>query len=238
MLTFNEPGDLYEFMLLWRKKDHPDAPANESQRRLKCWEIDSLERFDKKISLMKELSDANDARLYFLPQVRNKKDVNRDFLKWFAEWVDHTDVKYQNLVPSIIAKCSKSRAPRWVVDLDRDSKNFIGGHADDATFAEYVKDSKACITAIIKKSIELGHKRAEEERRKALAEGKEVPDEAPRAYDDFDADRDIIAIPTPNGFHLITPPFDRSGNLGTLPFTANEIHSDPGAEALVYYTKK
>lgn len=146
MLDFSVRGDFYEFQLLWRKKDNPTAPANESQRMLKCWEIDSLQRYDEKVPVMKELAEMNHARLYFIPRVLNRKDVNRDFLVWFAKNIDHTEVKYQNLVRSVIAKCKKTRADRYIVDLDRDE---MPDAFRKRTFEEYVAESKKSIGDVL-----------------------------------------------------------------------------------------
>lgn len=125
-LTFKEKTDRYIIHILRRPKDLVKCPemkdigANEHQRLLRTYYIDSLEYFDKKISAIKELCTTNKARAYILPQVRN----NYECLLSLGEKVLETirlgnfSAKPEHLLRSAYCEYHKSRDKQWILDLD------------------------------------------------------------------------------------------------------------------------
>ena len=140
-LTFKDKTDRYIVHIMRRPKDLLSDPimkeigANEHQRLLRTYYIDSLEYFDRKIPAMKELCTTNKARAYILPQVRN----NYECLLSLGEKVLETirlgnfSVKPEHLLRSAYCEYHKSRDKQWILDLDDDcmteyiySQNFGG----------------------------------------------------------------------------------------------------------------
>ena len=127
-LEFKEKTDRYIVHIMRRPKDLVGIPemkaigANEHQRLLRTYYIDSLEYFDRKTPAMKELCETNHARAYILPQVRN----NFECLLSLGEKVLETirlgnwSVKPEHLLRSAYCEYHKSRDKRWILDLDRD----------------------------------------------------------------------------------------------------------------------
>ena len=127
-LSFKDKTDRYIVHILRRPKDLKNDPemvaigANEHQRLLRTYYIDSLEYFDKKINAIKELCKTNRARAYILPQVRN----NFECLLSLGEKVLETirlgnfSAKPEHLLRSAYCEYHKSRDKRWILDLDED----------------------------------------------------------------------------------------------------------------------
>lgn len=127
-LTFLEKTDRYIVHIMRRPKDLKGIPqmaeigANEHQRLLRTYYIDSLDYFDKKTPAIKELCRTNIARAYILPQVRN----NFECLLSLGEKVLETirlgnfSVKPEHLLRSAYCEYHKSRDKQWILDLDSD----------------------------------------------------------------------------------------------------------------------
>lgn len=177
-LTFEKPGDFYVVHVLVRAKDVKDTEfyhdgAKEGQRLVKTFYIDSLGYFEKKYPQIKELAKANHARAYFFPQVRNRLDCNRELAKAIISDIDNTQIKYDRLVRTAVCGCHKSRASRWVLDIDWEEG-----------------------MSLVDKASVLGKHRAEVKQLLALSSK-------------YSAD-DVYGVPSPHGYSLVTPPFDRS----------------------------
>lgn len=157
--------------------------ANEHQRLLRTYYVDSLEYFDRKIPAIKELCETNKARAYILPQVRN----NFECLLSLGEKVLETirmgnySAKPEHLLRSAYCEYHKSRDKRWILDLDRDSMteyryqvNF-GGSSFSAK--EWTVDE---VLALVRRNLEKCGK------------------DPAGAY----------VVPTKSGCHVVTSPFD------------------------------
>ena len=133
-LHFKSNDDMYMISILQRKKDHPEASANENERMLANFYIKNIEYFDKKIDLLKEYCHNFKARCYIKPQVRSIKAVNRLLLRFLAMQIDNWDLNYSTLTREIISGYHDSRNKKVVLDLDDISqidafriKNFVRG---------------------------------------------------------------------------------------------------------------
>ena len=127
-LSFKEKTDRYIIHILRRPKDLINCPemkdigANEHQRLLRTYYVDSLEYFDRKIPAIKELCITNRARAYILPQVRN----NFECLLSLGEKVLETirlgnySAKPEHILRSAYCEYHKSRDKQWILDLDDD----------------------------------------------------------------------------------------------------------------------
>ena len=127
-LTFRDKTDRYIVHIMRRPKDLKNLPemaaigANEHQRMLRTYYIDSLEYLDRKTPAIRELCVTNHARAYILPQVRN----NFECLLSLGEKVLETirlgnwSVKPEHLLRSAYCEYHKSRDKQWILDLDED----------------------------------------------------------------------------------------------------------------------
>ena len=87
---------------------------------------------------MKEIADANHARLYFMPQVRNKLTVNRVLAKEIITAIDEVNIRYDHLIRTAVCGCHSSRAKRWILDVD--DEIFEGDHAKAKELADSLKE--------------------------------------------------------------------------------------------------
>lgn len=144
LLDFKEPGDFYVAHVIQRAKDkraagtlNPGDTRDESQRLIKTWYIDARDYFEKKLPIMKEVADANHARLYFMPQVRNKLTVNRVLAKEIIDAIDETGIRYDHLIRTAVCGCHASRQKMWILDVDDED---FGGHELARKFADVLDE--------------------------------------------------------------------------------------------------
>ena len=119
----NDTYDRYVAMVLKRAKD-PDGKSNGSNtgnRLVKTYEISSLDYFDRKRPDIIDLCERNGARAYILPQVRSTYDCLKEMIKIGVDNLENPTVKFQHILRSAICSMHKSRAKRWVLDLDNDN---------------------------------------------------------------------------------------------------------------------
>lgn len=127
LLDFKNPEDFYVCHVIQRAKDKkangtikPGDARDEGQRLIKTWYIDSSSYFDQKVPVMKDVADANNARLYFMPQVRSKLTVNRVLAKAIIDAIDEVGLRYDHLIRTAVCGCHASRQKTWIIDVDND----------------------------------------------------------------------------------------------------------------------
>ena len=125
ILQFESPDDFYFISVMWRRKDHPECPANENARMLANWCVKNLEYFDSHLPLIKDYCEHFGARAYIKPQVRSCKMINREILKFMANQIDNYDLAYSTLTREIISGYHCSRAKRIVLDLDTKDLQYV-----------------------------------------------------------------------------------------------------------------
>lgn len=118
ILKFESSDDFYFVSVMWRRKDHPECPANENARMLANWCIKNVKYFDDHLPLIKDYCEHFGARAMIKPQVRSCKAVNREILKFMAQQIDNDDLAYSTLTREIISGYHASRAKRVILDLD------------------------------------------------------------------------------------------------------------------------
>ena len=180
--------DRYVVHILRRPKDlTPDMKntlgANESQRLIKTYYIDSLEYFDRKREAIKELCRANNARAYIIVQPKDNFECLLNLGEKIFETIRNKNysVKPEHLVRQAFCEWHKTRKKQWILDLDRDEmvetwvENNFGGkalHKREWTLEE-VQD-------LVKKQL--------------VAIGK--------------SEDEMYTVPTKHGWHIITSPFN------------------------------
>jgi hypothetical protein len=178
--TINDTYDRYIIHIIKRAKDSngKDFGSNESNRLIKTYEISSLEYFDAKKSHIIDLCESNGARAYILPQVRSVPDCLKEMMKIIIDNLENPTIKMQHLFRSATCAMHKSRAKRWILDLDKD--NMIEYKTIRPDMVLQKKWTPAQVLALVRGLIEkCGHN-----------------------------PEDAYIVKTPNGNTLITPPFD------------------------------
>lgn len=110
-------------MQILRRAKDPDGKSqgvNTGNRLIKTYEISSVEYFDKKRPHIIDLCRANGARAYILPQVRSTYDCLKEMIKIGVDNLENPTVKFQHILRSSLCSMHKSRAKRWILDLDSD----------------------------------------------------------------------------------------------------------------------
>ena len=119
-LTFTSDFDRYIIHIIKRAKDDKGKMygVNETNRLIKTFYITSLEYFDRKIPVIKDLCISNNARAYILPQVRNNEDCLKNLLKVVVDNLSNPTIKPDNLIRTAYAGYHGSRDKKWILDLD------------------------------------------------------------------------------------------------------------------------
>lgn len=131
--------DRYIVHILRRPKDispemKNELGANEAQRLIKTYYIDSLEYFDRKIPAMKELCRANNARAYIIVQPKDNFECLMNLGKKIFETIQNKNysVKPEHLIRQAYCEYHKTRKKQWVIDIDdKDEKNDMLGWTKD-----------------------------------------------------------------------------------------------------------
>lgn len=182
--------DRYVIHILRRSKDLPahlknELGANESQRLIKTYYIDSLEYFDRKIPAIKELCVANNARAYIIVQPKDNFECLLNLGEKILETIRNKNysVKPEHLIKQAYCEWHKTRKKQWILDLDNDS------------MIEYKLG--AMVFGGPRKIIEKKWTRDEVielVRSELRAIGKD--------------ENELYVVPTRNGCHIITSPFN------------------------------
>lgn len=193
-LRFDNPGDIYVVHVMFRVKDLPnDADKQmylsheETQRLVRTYYVDSLSYLDKKIPAMKDLAINNKARVYFTMTRKNRITCNRIIAKKIIDEIDNPNVRYDHLIRSAVCGCHISDYKWWTLDVDNDTVVYPDK-------AEYWKGNvgKATMNLMSIKD-------------KVIAEMSKLVDETKTR-----SGSEIFTVPTKNGCHIMTPPFNRS----------------------------
>jgi len=180
--------DRYVVHILRRPKDIPvglknELGANEAQRLIKTYYIDSLEYFDRKIPAIKELCRANNARAYIIVQPKDNFECLLNLGEKIFETIRNKNysVKPEHLVRQAFCEWHKTRKKQWILDLDRDS---MVEHRETITFGGHyvtkVEWTLEKVIALVQKHLE------------AVGKSKD----------------DMYVVPTFHGWHIITSPFN------------------------------
>lgn len=119
--------DRYIVHILRRPKDIPsqmknELGANECQRLIRTYYIDSLEYFDRKMPAIKELCKANLARAYINVQPKDNFECLMNLGKKIFDTLQckNFSVKPEHLVRQAYSEWHKTRKKQWILDIDDD----------------------------------------------------------------------------------------------------------------------
>lgn len=215
LLDFSSPNDFYFVFILRRRKDIKGSVpegVNEDNRMLKHYFVSQAEYLDKKKQAIVQLCEQNDARAYILPQRRDSRlvlwaihDKASDLLKSGA-----ANVHFDHLIRSCVAGMhevppDKKDHKRWVIDIDKDEmlSHVLGwGSITGNTGWQEGEEVRYYVDFLVQK---IGAALM-------LYIGGDVPKDA-REFMPKGGHRYVFnpltVVPTPHGWHIVTPPFNR-----------------------------
>lgn len=210
LLGFDKPGDFYFVIVLKRRKDFRaiDGGVNEDNRAIKHYFVYGKDYFRKKEPIIKSLCLDNGARAYILPQRRFCPIVMRKLASKSIEMIDNSNVHFDHLIRSVVAGCH---------NVDPSRKNL-----------------KRWVVDIDKDSLEENYRGSLDS---FVGETMESIKDVISRFNSGNPD-DVMSIPTTNGAHIITPPFNRNKDIVETifrkGFDASCIKED--AMALLYHS--
>ena len=215
-LRFDKPGDIYAVHVLFRVKDlRTDEEKqmflshDETQRKIKSWFIESFEHWDKKVPQMIDLAVANRARVYVSMTKKNRLVCNRILAKKVIDEIDNPHIKYDGMITSAVCGCHISDYKWWTLDVDNDTTVKV-------LEKEYKPDGQLVCGNVEKRLIDI--------KDMVIAEMAKLVDETKTR-----SGSEIFEVPTKNGCHIMTPPFNRS----KLAFLGDNLKTD--AMTLAYF---
>ena len=124
LLKFPNDDIYYHLQILRRGKDHPELPA--ANRMIRAYFICSLEGLDYVEEEVKKLCEFFKARAYINLAPKSIKKTSMLQIKYLAQRVYEGDFKKIWKSWNTCAGEIKGEEPRWVVDVDDTSTDFIG----------------------------------------------------------------------------------------------------------------
>lgn len=183
LLKFEKPGDFFFIKVIKRRKDFKDkmdCGVNEDNRIIKHFFVYSEEYLRSKEAEIKQLCHDNGARAYILPQCRYCPIVMRELAAKTISLIDSTNCHFDGLMRSVVDGCHR-------VDSSR-------------------KYLKRWVVDIDKKEVDSsGYKDFED-----FVCEVECRIRAVMTKFNSGCPNDVVIVPTRNGVHIITPPFNRS----------------------------
>ena len=186
-MDFIDKNDRYIVHILRRPKDCKALTntigSNEAQRLIRTYYIDNIDYFKSKISAIKELCQSCNARAYLIVSPKDNFECLLNLGKKVLETIQmrNYSVKPEHLLRQAYCENHKSRKKQWIIDLDNDSM--------------VEKWVEVCIgRQILKTRVWTVNEVFDLVRSQVVKVGKN-PDEC-------------YKIPTRNGWHIITPPFN------------------------------
>lgn len=193
--------DRYVVHILRRPKDISHGMknalgANEAQRLIKTYYVDSLEYLDRKQEAIKELCRANNARAYIIVQPKDNFECLMNLGKNIFETLQNRNysVKPEHLIRQAYCEWHKTRKKQWIIDLD---KNEMIEHKH--------KTSSGTTSYWTKKWT------VEEVKDLIIKQLRKIQDIELHKHPHLNAtwlEDQVYEVPTKNGVHIITPPFN------------------------------
>lgn len=187
-MKFSSPKNFYIVEAVCRPKKDGDSTlcgtTNNHTRIIRTWTFYSGEEFLAKRNEIIRVCNANNARAYFLPQRRDTYIVLKSMMRNVLQNLDNNRINFNRLISSTLCGCHEvadSDDKYWVLDLDNDSmvERWIQVNFGGQVLKERVWTVDEVFNFV----------------RDQVAEvGKDT--------------EDVYKIPTRNGWHIITPPFN------------------------------
>lgn len=186
-MDFVSPNDRYIVHILRRTKDCRELAlelgSNESQRKIRSYCIESLDYLRRKMPAIKELCKECKARAYLVVQPKDNFKCLLNLGKKILDTVQmqNYSVKPERLLWTAYGEMHTSRKKLWIIDLDRNEmiERWVEERGDEK-FLNCREWTLPQVVKFVKERVE---------------EAKRNPN-------------DVYVVPTKNGWHVITPPFN------------------------------
>jgi hypothetical protein len=214
VLQYQDEGEFYMVLILKRRKDTKGKMkegVNEDNRLIKHYFVYDKEYLERKMDSIIALCQQNNARAYVLVQRRSCRQV----LWGLHDIVSQTlksgamNVHFDHLIRSCVAgmhevPSDRKYYKRWVIDIDADS-------ADVKAVVEEWGNSLGCVMGVKDLCNHIAGRL-----RNALTDItvslpsslEEIKKFMPKLSHIY-CETDIPIVPTPHGYHIVTPPFNR-----------------------------
>lgn len=114
----------YTIQIMQRSKEHPEFERHKNVILSKFYIKSSVE-LEQLMPTIKSICDATNARAYFNPNIRSKKELARQLLTKTAEIItgsmNNDNPEYFNNITGIVSHCintQKSKNKFWLIDVD------------------------------------------------------------------------------------------------------------------------
>ena len=180
MLNFVDPNDFYFVQVLQRKKENPEVGSN--SRVIKTYYIRSVEHLEARFDEMRKLANLFNARVYINLNKRNFERLGYKVLKKVVGQMESQNYSsMSSAFDSVAGMYSAQEDKRWIIDLDYDDINTFTDDYLDAN-----KIAVKTFTGMVNKVSNF------------------INTLQPTSI----FSKVINQIPTKNGLHLITSPFN------------------------------
>ena len=211
VLQYQDEGEFYMVLILKRRKDTKGKMkegVNEDNRLIKHYFVYDKEYLERKMNSIIALCQQNNARAYVLVQRRSCRQV----LWGLHDLVSQTlksgamNVHFDHLIRSCVAgmhevPSDRKYYKRWIIDIDADSD-------DVKAVVEKWSDSLGCVMGVEDLSIHIAVRLSKALTLSPAQKDEEIDKFMPKVAHTYSY-TDITIVPTPHGYHIVTPPFNR-----------------------------
>jgi hypothetical protein len=181
LLSFEDNNDFYFIQIVKRRKENPNM-SNGSQT-LKNFYVNSLEYYDKMLPLIISFCDNENARAYIRLNRRNYENLSQKMLFCSIKYIMNKNFKsLPNAFDSVSGDFHNDPIKKWLIDVDNDDIE-MGAH--------YVTDSNGEVKMVYGES-NLSKLCADVMKLQLQTKNEPM----------------LQFIPTKNGMHIITRPFN------------------------------
>ena len=123
LLHYESKGEFFILFILRRNKDGNHESKGGMSPMLKYTQVYHPEYLDMKREEIMRLCRDNNARAYFVPQVRTTRSIVRAVGKKMWEIADMDEVNFTRTIRRAISGMKSSPRKRWILDLDADGES-------------------------------------------------------------------------------------------------------------------
>ena len=220
LLKFDERGEFYIVEAICRPKKDGESTllgtTNNHTRMIRMCTFYNVESFNRMIDEMVKVCDANNARAYLLPQRRTTYGAMKAIIANALQNIDNAEVNFNRFISSSLCGMHESKHKRWVFDIDFDCPVLNKWCRETYTDAKVIVPSLQC------KGMLAFYEHVKE---RVVKCGSGTAD-------------DVVIVPTQNGYHIVTPPFNPNAcpklGLGEIPQPYSPKWQKKDAMTLLY----
>jgi hypothetical protein len=181
LLSFDDINDFYIIKIIKRRKDNSDMKVG--TKILKSYYINSIEDYDKLTPSMVDFCDSENARAYIILNKRNYEHLSLKILSCSINHISNKNFKsLPNVFDTVAGKFHSDPVKKWMIDVDNDNIEGVSSYLYNDDNKIITKDNENKLLKLCDFLMDL------------QARTKNVPM--------------LQFIPTKNGMHIITRPFN------------------------------